>query len=330
MENNENLNNQVNENNNVQKETKNNSKVLIIIMALVIVGLVGYIVWTSFIQKSNTNEPKDNNTQETNTSNLDVSQISTKSFELKEFDPQKLDIIESRHVFELDGENNASMMVRVDGTKATILYRSREKNITKEIDNVSKVFYSDYGLCSPHKLVYVISNEKVYLVNIDNYSDLYEETLTEGNFLKEIDNSNNYDSIYRATLHPATCDFIPLWLGHTADGKYYDLATNTEFKENAYYYYDDGNNYINSDETYKLGNDSGVVKLAFVNEVSEFLDAYINTNDYFYEYNHETNKYNKLSDKKVTEIKIEEDILKITFADGSKQEIQMETLAIYK
>ena len=53
MENNENLNNQVNNNN-----------VLIIIMALIILGLAGYIVYTKFIQKSENSELKPNDTQE--------------------------------------------------------------------------------------------------------------------------------------------------------------------------------------------------------------------------------------------------------------------------
>ena len=59
MENkNKNLNNQVNQNNN------GNNKVLIVAMALIIVGLVGYIVYTKFIQKSDNSGFKTDSTQE--------------------------------------------------------------------------------------------------------------------------------------------------------------------------------------------------------------------------------------------------------------------------
>ena len=54
MENNDqNLNNQVNTNNsNVNQQAPNNTnKVVFVLMALIIVGLVGYIVYTKFILK---------------------------------------------------------------------------------------------------------------------------------------------------------------------------------------------------------------------------------------------------------------------------------------
>ena len=61
MENNEKLNNQVNENNNINQSVQhNNNKILIIIMALIIIGLVGYIVYAKFIQKNDSSEPKSN------------------------------------------------------------------------------------------------------------------------------------------------------------------------------------------------------------------------------------------------------------------------------
>lgn len=76
MENNENLNNQVNTNNIEDKQMQNNNgnnKILIILMALIIVGLVGYIVYAKFIQKDDNTEPKPNNTQEEKTNvNSDV------------------------------------------------------------------------------------------------------------------------------------------------------------------------------------------------------------------------------------------------------------------
>ncbi len=68
MENNDqNLNNQVNTNNIENKQMQNNNgnnKILIILMALIIVGLAGYLVYEKFIQNSDSPAPKTGNTQE--------------------------------------------------------------------------------------------------------------------------------------------------------------------------------------------------------------------------------------------------------------------------
>lgn len=63
MENNENLNNQVNASSiGKQVQSNNNSKIIITIMALIIFGLVGYIVYTKLIQKNENPEPKPTDT----------------------------------------------------------------------------------------------------------------------------------------------------------------------------------------------------------------------------------------------------------------------------
>lgn len=49
---------------NNQMNTKNNSKIIIVIMALIIVGLAGYIVYDKFIQKDITTESQVTNTKE--------------------------------------------------------------------------------------------------------------------------------------------------------------------------------------------------------------------------------------------------------------------------
>ena len=327
MENNKNLNSQVNTNNiENQQMQKNygNNKVLIILMALIFVGLAGYIVYAKFIQKDDNNQPTTN-------ADLDISQISAKSFKVRDFKPEKLEVIQDEKKFELVGENNATLLVSVDETKSTIKYKSNTKSITKEFNNVSKVFYSDYGNCSPHTLVYVISGSNIYLVNIDNNSNLYEEKLTDSNFVKEISNSNNYVDIYMDYLHPATCDFIPLWLGSTADGKYYDLGTSTEYKENTYFYYDDGNNYVKNDKTYKFGSDSGKIKLGFIDVVNEKLRAYIDENDHLYEFNFDTySGYKLVSNEKVKKVQKQGEKYSFIFANGSQKELNIDYLNVYK
>lgn len=75
MENNDqNLNKQLNINNdNINQQTPNNTnKIVIILMAIVIVGLVGYIVYIRFIQRENMEKPIDNNTQENGKQNSET------------------------------------------------------------------------------------------------------------------------------------------------------------------------------------------------------------------------------------------------------------------
>ena len=60
--NNQELNNQVNTNNN--QPVQSNNKTLMILMALIIVCLAGYIVYAKFIQKGDNPEPKPTNTEE--------------------------------------------------------------------------------------------------------------------------------------------------------------------------------------------------------------------------------------------------------------------------
>ncbi len=352
MKNNQNLNEQVNTDNveNQQRQNNNgNNKILIILMALIIVVLAGYIVYAKIIQKDDNTESKSNNIQENNNSqnennntqtdnnqqttntDLDISQISAESFKVRDFMPEKLEVIQKEKKFELAGENQATLSVSVDETKSTIKYKSNTKSITKEFNNVSKVFYSDYGNCSPHTLVYVISNSKIYLVNINNYSDSYEENLTDSNFVKEISNSNNYVDIYMDYLHPSTCDFIPLWLGRTADGKYYDLETSTEYKENTYFYYADGNNYVKNDKTYIFGNNSGKIKLGFIDEVDEELRAFIDENNHLYEFNYDTySEYKLVSNEKVKKVQKQGEKYSFIFANGNQKELDIDYLNAYK
>ena len=77
--NNQNLNEQVNHNNddNQQIKTSNNKNVLIALMALIIICLVGYIVYAKFIQKNDTNAPKDINNQQTDNTNKELENNNT-------------------------------------------------------------------------------------------------------------------------------------------------------------------------------------------------------------------------------------------------------------
>ena len=74
--------------NNEKLNQNNNSKIIITVMALIIIGLVGYIIYTKFIQKSDNLEPKTDNTQEQecNCSNSSASCLGEKITGLKKID----------------------------------------------------------------------------------------------------------------------------------------------------------------------------------------------------------------------------------------------------
>ena len=83
-ENNLNSNNQMNTNNNMEQQiqpSKSNNKMLIVLMALIIVGLAGYIVYSKFIQKNDNHEPKPNDTQEQDNNNSNQNEENNNSNE---------------------------------------------------------------------------------------------------------------------------------------------------------------------------------------------------------------------------------------------------------
>ncbi len=72
MEKNDNMNNQVNESNNVQEEKKNNNKTIGIVVLIISLLLVSVAVYKLFIEKPDTDKPKDNNTQDSDNNNNTV------------------------------------------------------------------------------------------------------------------------------------------------------------------------------------------------------------------------------------------------------------------
>ena len=61
MENNEKLNNQVNENNNIEKEKKTNNKIIGIVILVIGLLLVGFVGYKLFVEKPETDKSKENN-----------------------------------------------------------------------------------------------------------------------------------------------------------------------------------------------------------------------------------------------------------------------------
>ena len=177
---------------------------------------------------------------------------------------------------------------------------------------MKNVYYSKYGECAFNLYLYILSKDKLYLIA---YPDI--------DSVKEISNSNNYVDIYMDYLHDSTCDSVQFWLGHTADGKYYDLSTSTEYIDNTYYYYDNGNNYIKKDKSYKFGDNTGKIKLAFLDSVNETLNGYIDENNYLYkeEYDEGEYYYKLISNSKVVKVEYLDYVYHITLANGETKEL---------
>ena len=274
----------------------------IAILSFVVILLLGLCAYMVFI-KPKDNIKKDTNIQEnkqgTNKefdSSIDLSKVDEiKTFTVMEFNPEKLSTLQGEKTFNVGSMENTTLNIKIENKKAVVTYKSN-KTITREFSDVKNVYYVDYSGCSTNVYVYIFSGNKLFLVKLKNVDEDYSES----DLIKEIDNSKKYDVVYEQYLHSATCDHYSAFLGKTSDGKYYDLETGVEFVDKIYYYYDNGNNYIKNDKTYKFGDNTGKIKFAFIDEGDETLDAYIDENNYLYEEG--DNGYKLNSNSKVVKI----------------------------
>ena len=298
--------------------------IIISVLLVIVIALAGLCVYMFLIKPNEKQEVKDNNNLQQET--IDLSKADTiNSFKIIEFKPKKLTALSGEKTFDVGSMENTTLNIKVANNKVTVTYKSN-KTITKEYNDVKGVYYVDYSGCSTNVYVYIFSGSKLYLVKLHNVDEEY----SEADLIKEIDNSKNYDSVYEDYLHPGTCDHYSLFVGHTSDGKYYDLATGIEYIDNLYYYYDDGNHYIKNDMTYKFGELTGKTKYAFIDEGDEKLDAFIDDNDNLYVKDFEKeNAYKLNSNSKVVKVEyVFENYPRyvITLADGTNTEVTYSNL----
>ncbi len=191
MENNQNLNNQVNQNNNVNQPIPNNNtnKIVFVLMALLIVGLAGYIVYSKFIQKNDNPKPNDTQTQEKTNINYDVLNYKCK----KEY---------------CDSEDytNVKELLKTSDRVRTIFDSSNDhKNHAVLLENAS----------TGNVYLYSVDNDKYYFKN-DNYYhiDIVTGGYESGGYIWD----NNYVIVHqRITKHYETVDV------ETANSKIYSL-----------------------------------------------------------------------------------------------------------
>ena len=311
--------------NSVASEQNNNGykkiALILLIVGLLLFGIAGYKILT----EKKDNPPSEDNQDANTIVGIELSQVSVRPFKIDEMQKEKMELLKGEKDFEM--ANNFVIKASFNGNKAIISY-NKDGNINKEFDNVSKVFYISYGQCMPAIAIYIISGDSIYMVDAIDVDVTIEE-------LQEVNNASKYVDIYRGILHPRSCGYTPIWLGYTSDGKYYDLKTNTEYIHDSYYYYNDINNYIKNDMTYKFESNTGKVKAFFIDDNEDELVAFIDDNNNLYKLDYEKGGYKLESTQKVTKIDkrkgSDSDMVYVIFADGTKSELgAYDLIKLYK
>ncbi len=173
----ENDNQELNTQNNNELQNKKSNSVLVIIMGLIIIGLVGYIVYTKVIEKDepkpidNTQEKENNNSkeqEETNTNENNEQEENNNTNEKEENNNKKTDVVGTTYKTK-DGKKSLKITKKTaDGYSAE--YNGIKLNI-QGYDDYDKygVFFGDKAgngsQCGEYYLV--VNNENQELINMD-------------------------------------------------------------------------------------------------------------------------------------------------------------------
>ena len=152
MENNENMNNQVNGTDNIQEEKKNNNKTIGIVILIIGLLLVGAAVYKLFIEKPETDKPKDDNTQEQGNNNALSEEIIYKTkdgnFTLKLVQKNDTKSIEEAKELGEDMTNDAKLYAYFNGTflVVTDIYREDKHYATFGFSGYENAEANGYSL----------------------------------------------------------------------------------------------------------------------------------------------------------------------------------------
>ena len=169
MENNENMNNQINSNTQ-PVQNKNSNNALFIIMAILILGLAGYIVYTKFIQKGD--EPKSDNTTPspvvTPTSNVAAKDIDESYGEI--YKTTKKEIYKSK-----DGKNELRIEPQTDDPNYDYYAYFNNKKLMASVSKTGKYLLVEVNEAGESSQC----SQKTYIVNSENNTlvDLYSNNL---------------------------------------------------------------------------------------------------------------------------------------------------------
>ena len=172
MENNENMNNRVNEN--ITQESKNNNKTIGIVMLVIGLLLVGFAGYKLFIEKPETDKPKNDNTQEQENNENNVKEEKYKAYDFDEVVANMKKNIYFEYEYtsdELPREIEVTPMtdkyvitLSNDG-KVTI---KKGDNESIEISNISNAKNIDFCNYVNVTIYILLNNGEVYEYNLDN------------------------------------------------------------------------------------------------------------------------------------------------------------------
>ena len=290
MENNDqNLNNQVNTNNsNANQPTQNNTnKIVFALMALIIVGLAGYIVYTKFIQKDDKSEPKSSNTQEQENNNSQDGNSNTQEQEVKTNANYAVLNYQCKNEY-CDGEDriNVKQLLKTNDTVKTIYDDKNHKHHVILLENNNGNVY-----------LYLVDEDKYYFKD-NNY---HQVEIINGGYE---DDTYIYDYNYaivhqHITKHYENTDY------NTSNSKIYDLKNGKyvfeadEYYDFSYAEYENQRFYILKDNGDRTLYDNNFNKVFDVDTYGDFAfdGQYVfgiieqNSKYKFFRYNITTKKY---------------------------------------
>lgn len=198
MENNGNLNNQVNETNIIQEEKKNNNKTIGIVVLVISILLLCFAGYKLFVEKAETDQPKNDNAQEQENDNgnkQNGNNESTEESKYKSFDEivaENQNLVHFDYEFVSDtlpkelndviteNENKYNVVLSSDG-KVTI---KKENNETINLTNISNAKnIADIGMYS--NLYILLDNGDVYKYSSEDFES-NKNTATKINEVKNI------------------------------------------------------------------------------------------------------------------------------------------------
>lgn len=178
--------------------SKQNNSILIILMALIIVALAGYIVYTNFIQKTDNVSPKDNNTEEKEKKVEDIVEEYGEQYKITEKVTYKSKDGKNELVIEPNGDNYYAYF---NGKKIGASVRKNGKYLLVEGFEIGQ-----NSQCGEY--TYIINSENNELVDLYTKNLLNIVKVNNNYYFKEYICANGDVTIYDEKLNKIGTSYI--------------------------------------------------------------------------------------------------------------------------
>lgn len=263
MENNENMNSQISENNSqvtdnkdTNQSNKGNNNVLVIIMALIIVGLVGYIVYAKFIQKGD--EPKETNPTVTSTSETTPEPTNEPS---STSTPSSTPVSADKNVYKTaDGKHSLNVKDFKNKSNPKLVYDGKTINVAKDdsdgyglkYEKIGKyALYGDgKGQCGEY--IFIVNTETNTLINLDAKKNNRVEQIGNNYYFIQTESCSGEKADYHKGVYTENMKKIgKIFLGEEFNNNYFYVIDNGIIVK----YDSSGKVVLKSNEVYNLAKD---------------------------------------------------------------------------